>query len=77
MSLIRDLAEIIAGLQVPHSINPAMLGAAAEPWRRIRTEHDMRGWLTAEDTEPLVRAAIGREVADALAHAPERQEAGV
>ena len=63
-----DIAEIIAGLQVPHSIaGEQVLGQAAAPWRRMYQHLGIQGWVTAEEIKPKVREAIAREVIDAMA----------
>ena len=67
MSLIRDLAETIAGLQVPHSMSGGLtLGKAAGPWRRVWSELRMSGWSSRDEVEQHLREALGREIAEAL-----------
>jgi hypothetical protein len=51
--LLNDLAELLAGLQVPLSLNgPVMLGAGCEPYRRILDGLPGFGWRGAEDFLP-------------------------
>ena len=62
-----DLAKLVAGLQVPFSIDPTVLGTAAEPWRRIWGTHlDMFGWKGAKEVEEALQNAIGNEVKNAI-----------
>ena len=59
--VIRLLAEVLAGLQVPASIGGvALLGAADEPWRRLRN-HDLlnlHGYPDAKEHMEALRAVL-------------------
>jgi hypothetical protein len=52
--LIHDLAEILAGLQVPLSMDGRILGAAAAPYRQILRDSGY-GWRGSEDFEEYLR----------------------
>jgi hypothetical protein len=57
---VPDLAALLAGLQVPRSIEGGrLLGAALEPWDRLRAGLGMFGWLGADDAEEALRKALG------------------
>lgn len=56
--LVRDLAEIMAGLQVPYSIGKQVLGAAAEPWKRVWDRLGMFGWVNADEIAEKLREAL-------------------
>lgn len=43
--LVKDLASVIAGLQVPYSLDKRMLGTAAEAWIRVWNRMHFGGWL--------------------------------
>jgi hypothetical protein len=55
--LIRRLAELLAGCEVPGSIH-SVLGKAHEPWREIHGEAGF-GWIKAEDYEQYLRSVLG------------------
>lgn len=63
--LIEALAALLAGLQVPLSLNgPLMLGAGCEPYRKIL--HDAGfGWKDDEVFETYIRETLEREFNDA------------
>lgn len=65
-SLIRDIAEIVAGLQMPYSIHKAVLGAAAEPWLNLWNKLPGFGWRDADKVERDLREALAKEIAEAL-----------
>lgn len=56
--VIHDLAELLAGLQVPRSIDGTMmLGAGCKAFDRLN--HRARfGWKTTEDFETMLRANL-------------------
>lgn len=55
-SVIRVIAEIVAGLQVPYSISPKMLGTAGVAWARLRDRIPaFFGWQDADETEEILR----------------------
>jgi hypothetical protein len=60
----RDLAELLAGLQAPRSmLGGRALGAALEPFDRLRKGLDLFGWPDADTHERLLRRALAlREV---------------
>lgn len=68
--LVRDVAEIVAGLQVPYSIDSKVLGEAGPAWVRLRQRIGCFGWQDADDIEARVRQGIGELVAKALAAEP-------
>lgn len=53
---VRLLAEILAGIQAPGSMN--LLGAASEPWIELRTEAGMFGWMNADETEEKLKSLL-------------------
>jgi hypothetical protein len=60
-TLIKKLAEVLAGLQAPRSLNGAvMLGAALEPWDELKQHLTGFGWTDAAEME----AALRRELVD-------------
>ena len=74
-TLIGDLAELIAGLQVPRSIDGKMLGTGKEAWDRIWGEHlNVFGWKNKHEVESALYAAIGEEVALALRYPAQQEE---
>lgn len=58
--LLDNLATLLAGLQVTHSLDPAMLGSAAQPWREI---HNAVGFGWMDDAQ--YRAYLDEVLADA------------
>lgn len=56
--LIKLFGELMAGLQAPRSMPIKILGAAIEPWDKIRDELGCFGWMTAEDHERLLRKGL-------------------
>ena len=56
--LVAELAEIIAGLQVPYSINKRMLGAAADGWLKVWTRLHLFGWQDKDSITKLLAAAL-------------------
>ena len=57
--LIRDIAEVLAGLQVQRSIeNGRILGAALAPWDRITKKLDLFGWQLPEGYEAVLRRRL-------------------
>lgn len=57
--LIRDIAEVLAGLQVPRSIEGGrILGAALAPWDRITGKLDLFGWQLPEGYEAVLRRRL-------------------
>lgn len=57
--LIRWLAECLAGMQVPLSIAPEqMLGAAADPYRKILDGLPGFGWRDGDEFEKELRKAL-------------------
>ena len=65
--MIRELAELMAGLQAPYSLGGRIaLGEGGHAWLTLARRLGMHGWMTADEVEPLVRDAIGQLVADAL-----------
>lgn len=59
-TLVDDLAAILAGLQVPLSLmNGASLGAARDPYLRVRDRLRLFGWVTAADAAKALAAALG------------------
>lgn len=57
--LIRKLAEILAGLQAPRSLNGAvMLGAACEPWDEVKSFLTGFGWTDADTFERALKTAL-------------------
>lgn len=63
-AVLRDVGEVIAGLQVPISVGGRLnVGAAFEPWQRLRQQagHGF-GWFKADEiTDGLLRAIEARE----------------
>lgn len=56
---VRDLAEVLAGLQVARSIGGgAALGAARAPFDRLRRHLHLFGWPGADEHERMIRAAL-------------------
>jgi hypothetical protein len=54
--LIRNLAEVLAGLQVPMSLG-LPLGTAKAPWAAIHDETGF-GWHAAEDYESYLTTVL-------------------
>ena len=48
------LAALLAGLSVPGSMN--ILGAATEPWKKLRNEFNLFGYQDAADIEKAIQA---------------------
>ena len=67
-NLISDLAELIAGLQVPRSISDGVsLGAGRDAWDRLWGQHlNVLGWKNRSEVEYALRQALGGEIAHAL-----------
>jgi hypothetical protein len=59
--LIRDLAGIIAGLQVPYSIDKRILGAAAAPWLKVFQSLNLFGWQDQESITKRLNTALKEE----------------
>jgi hypothetical protein len=55
---VPDLAAVLAGLQVPLSIDRAMLGAATDPLLRLRDGLRLHGWPNASDHEDALRRRL-------------------
>lgn len=63
-----DLAAVMAGLQAPRSVGGGqVLGAAREPYDRLRRNLHIFGWPGAPQFERMIRAAL-----DALPSEQER-----
>lgn len=66
----RLLAQILAGAQVPVSINPMSLGAGYDAYWELRTMLNLTGWRTEEEYfealvcifDPLQSTVIHEEV---------------
>lgn len=58
--VIELTAKVLAGLQVPLSLNGGLLGAAGEPLIELRSELGLFGWPDAEETQ----GALERKLAD-------------
>lgn len=56
-----DLAELLAGLQVPLSLGHGLLGAADEPYRRLLGELGF-GWRDAEEFRAGLVELLGIEL---------------
>ena len=56
--LLEALAKILAGLQVPLSLGPGLLGAADEPYRKVLAETGF-GWKNAEDFKTYLEGVLG------------------
>jgi hypothetical protein len=68
---VPDLAKVLAGLQVPRSIHGGqVLGAALEPFDRLRKGLGLFGWPDAAEHEERLRRAL-RAAADRPQTAPE------
>jgi hypothetical protein len=59
--IIRLIALVLAGLQVPRSIGPEVLGTAADPWDLLRERLQLYGWVTADDYEKCLHVRLGVE----------------
>ncbi len=57
--VVRDLAEVLAGLQVPVSMGMP-LGAAREPWGRLDDRLVGFGWHDADDFEAALLEALAQ-----------------
>jgi hypothetical protein len=61
--VIRKLAEVMAGLQAPRSLDGrVMLGAALEPWDDLKQHLTGFGWTDADAFERGLRTALMIEV---------------
>ncbi len=56
MSLLRDIAEMVAGLQVPYSVRSEMLGTAGPAWVKVWKTLGLVGWSDVDDIEEALRA---------------------
>ena len=61
-TLIRLIAEMIEGLQVPRSIGVEMMGAAMEPHDEIRDRLRIMGWVDAGDIEDKLIEKLKEEL---------------
>ncbi len=57
--IIRLMAEILGGLQVPGSMG--VLGAAHDPWAKLMTRIDTFGWRTVDEIEKELIEALEEE----------------
>lgn len=56
---ITDIAKLIAGLQVPASLDSKMmLGEGADPWHRLFAKLHHFGWTDAEQIEKELREVL-------------------
>jgi hypothetical protein len=55
--MIKDMAKLLAGLQVPVSMGMP-LGAAKDPWVRLHRGLHAFGWAGAEDYEAEIREVL-------------------
>lgn len=55
--LIKYLAQILAGLQVPYSLDSRMLGSAADPWLMVKQAVGF-GWLDEADFQAWLEGAL-------------------
>ena len=62
--IIRLMAEILAGLQVPAGIG--VLGAAHEPWGKLLTIINTFGWKTVDEIQQELIKALEEEYFDEL-----------
>lgn len=57
--VIGDIAKLIAGLQVPASLDSKMmLGEGADPWHRLFAKLHHFGWTDAEQIEKELREVL-------------------
>lgn len=63
--VIRLLAELLAGTQVPRSLG--YLGMATHAWDQLRAKLNLFGWMTAEEVQMRLRAGLGLPATDAAA----------
>lgn len=56
-AVLDRLALILAGLQVPLSIDPHILGSAAEPFRQLLHDSGF-GWRNEYDFREYLRSAL-------------------
>lgn len=56
--LVRDLAQLMAGLAVPVSMEMP-LGRAGPAWSAVHARLIVAGWASAEDYEARLREALG------------------
>lgn len=61
MSLLRDIAEIVTGLQAPYSIKPQMLGTAGPAWVKVRRALRLGGWNDVNEVEEALRARLSEK----------------
>lgn len=54
--ILQLLSEMLQGLQVPRSLNA--LGAATKPHDELRKRLEIFGWLSAEEIQAKLRAAL-------------------
>jgi hypothetical protein len=70
---VPDLAKVLAGLQVPRSIQGGhVLGAALEPFDRLRKGLGLFGWPDAAEHEERLRRALETAPAGDPAPAPDQ-----
>lgn len=60
--VIRLIAEILEGLQVPLSIPGGHLGTARESTKQLRGELGLFGWPPADEIEQNLRKRLGIEL---------------
>jgi hypothetical protein len=56
--VIRDLAELVADLQVPISMHDMGLAKAQQPWTRLKDRLVGFGWTDADDLEAKLREIL-------------------
>lgn len=74
MSIIREMAEIVAGLQVPMSIQAPSLALAGPHYDALRNEAKMFGWQNVDEIELALKRAIANEIVEALGAQRENAE---
>ena len=57
--LIKDLAEMIVGLQVPISVGSQMLGTAGPAWHRVWSGLRLVGWQSPPEVEKALWSVLG------------------
>ncbi len=56
LSVVRLIAEVLAGTQVPRSLGA--LGAATKPWDVLRNRLHVFGYLSSDEYEQVLRKVI-------------------
>jgi len=57
-SLITNIAEMVAGMQVPYSIMGRQLGSAGTGWSKVFSALKLFGWQSEEEVKQALISAL-------------------